>query len=258
LSGRDVRIYGNSPVWEAALAIRDNDTVRLKNLLEGAPDSILNYREKRFGQSLLNWSVYRDNYGSARILAELGADPNLKGNDSASAFINAADKYETSDYLRLLLKFGGDVNSVADINKPQRLRTPLIAAAFNRLESVKLLVGAGANANYIHRTKRGKRGFENIQSALISAFDGGRIEIVRYLLIEVGVDFNYQFETTINGKPLYILFFLREMVFPLDSEEYRNKMEVVQYLKTKGLDYWSEPVPELYLKQYDKVYLEKY
>jgi uncharacterized protein len=258
LTGRDVRIYKDTPVWEAALAIRDNDTTKLRKLLANQPNTTLNHQEKYYGQSLLNWAVYRDNYESAMILAELGADPNLKGNDSTSAFINAADKFKTSDYVRLLLKNGGDVNAIADIEGPQHLRTPLIAAAFKRLESVKILIQAGANPNYIHRIKRGNIGGEIIQSALIYAFNGKKIDVVKYLLIEVGVDFDYVFSTTIDGTPHYVLYYLRDMVFPLDSEEHKIKMEVVAYLKTKGLDYWSEPIPELYKRQYDKSYLDKY
>lgn len=72
------------------------------------------------------------------------------------------------------------------------------------------------------------------------------------------MDFNYVFNTTIDGTPLYILYYLREMVFPLDSNEYKIKMEVVNYLKTKGLDYSKEPIPDLYKEQYDKSYLGKY
>lgn len=258
LTGRDVRIYENTPVWEVALAVRDNDTIKVRQLLKGKPDSVLNFREKHFGQSLLNWAVYRDSYPSSKILAELGADPNLKSFDSTSAFIHAADKHETSDYVQLLLKYGGDVNAVADVNAPLRTRTPLITASFNRLESVKLLVEAGANANFIYRSKRGNIGGENIQSALTSAFRGARIDIIRYLIIEVGVEFDYPFNTTIDGKPLYILSFLREMPFPLDSKEYKIKMEVVNYLLLKGLDYWKEPIPKRYFKNYDSAYLEKY
>jgi uncharacterized protein len=258
LTGRDVRIFKDTPVWEAALAIRDNEVIKVKGLLQGKPKSILDYREKHFGQSLLNWAVYRDNYNSAKILAELGADPNLKSHDSTSAFINAADKHETSDYLNLLLKHGGNVNAVADIDEPQRIRTPLIAAAFNRLESVKLLIEAGADPNYIHRSKRGNIGGENVQSALIYAFRGNKIDIVKYLIVDIGVEFKYAFNTTLEGKPLYILHYLRDMPFPLDSEEHKIKMKVVEYLKTKGLDYWKEPIPERYYKQYDKSYLEKY
>lgn len=257
LTGRDVRIFKGSPVWDIALAIRDNDTANVKKLLDGKPKSFLDYREKYFGQSLLNWAVYRDNYNSAKILAELGANPNLKSNYSTSAIIHAADKDEPT-YLKLLLKHGADPNAIADIDKPQDLRTPLIAASFKSLENVKLLIEAGANPNYIHRTKRGNIGGENIQSALIYAFRGDKIAIVKYLLIDVGVDFDYIFNTTIEGKPITILTYLRDMPFPLESEEYKMKMDVVNYLKSKGMDYWKEPIPEVYKENYERDYLEKY
>jgi hypothetical protein len=257
LTGRDVRLFKDTPAWDVALAIRDNDTAEVRKLLEGKPKSLVDYRENYFGQSLLHWAVYRDNYSSAKILVESGADPSLKANDSTSAIIHAADKNETT-YLKLLLKHGGDPNAIADIDKPQDLRTPLIAAAFKNLENVKLLIDAGGNPDYVHRTKRGNIGGENIQSALIYAFRGGKIDIVRYLLLDVGVDFDYVFNTTLEGKPLTILTYLRDMPFPLDSKEYKIKMEVVTYLKSKGLDYWKEPIPERYKKNYEKDYLEKY
>ena len=98
-TGRDVRLYKYTPAWEVALAIRDNDTVRLKQLLKGQPESILNYQEKRYGQSLLNWSVYRDSYNAAKVLAKRGADTNLKAYDSTSAFINAADKHDAKAFI---------------------------------------------------------------------------------------------------------------------------------------------------------------
>jgi len=257
-TGRDVKLFKDTPVWEVALAIRDNDTSKLKQLLKGQPDSLLNYQEKRYGQSLLNWSVYRDNYDAAKVLAELGADPNLKAYDSTSAFINAADKHDAS-WLRLLLKHGGDVNAVADTEEPQRIRTPLIAASSNSLESVKLLVNAGADPDYIRVTKRDAEfPGENVESALISAVRAEKIDIVKYLIIDVGVKFDYTFNTNIEGEKLGVLYYLRRMAFPLDSEEYAMKMEVVNFLKQRGLDYWAEPVPELFFKNYDSEYLKRY
>jgi uncharacterized protein len=256
--GRDVRLYKDTPVWEVALAIRDNDTIRLKQLLKGQPESLLNYQEKRYGQSLLNWSVYRDSYDAAKVLAEQGADPNLKAYDSTSAFINAADKHDAS-FLRLLLKHGGDVNAVADTEEPQRIRTPLIAASSISLESVKLLVDAGADADYIRITKRDAEfPGENVESALISAVRAEKIDIVKYLITDVGVRFDYTFNTNIEGEKLGILYYLRRMAFPLDTKEHATKMEVVNFLQKRGLDYWAETVPERFYKNYDSEYLKRY
>src|ERR1017187_9650137 len=160
--GNDVRLFEQTPVWEVAKAIEKEDTVKIKHLLAGKPSSVLNYQEKYYGQSLLNWAVYTNHYPSVKALVELGANPNLKGNDSTSAFIQSASKFETSDYLKLLLQYGGDVNTVANIDAPQHLRTPLMAAAFKSLENVKILVKAGADVNYIHKS-------HGIQSALLYA-----------------------------------------------------------------------------------------
>lgn len=176
LLGNDVRLFRNTPVWEVALAIEKDDTVKVHNLLSGKPDSILNYQEKKFGQSLLNWAVYSYHLPSVKTLAELGANPNLKGYDSTNAIINAARHDETSDYLEVLIKHGGNVNSIADIKEPQHYRTPLMAAAKN-LNSVKMLIKAGANPNYIDTTS----GF---QSTLLYAFYSDNIDIINYLIMK--------------------------------------------------------------------------
>ena len=42
------------------------------------------------------------------------------------------------------------------------------------------------------------------------------------------------------------------------SKDYKYKMALVGFLAKKGIDYWSEPIPETYYKLYDKAYLEKY
>jgi uncharacterized protein len=258
LTGRDVRLYQGTPVWDAALAIRDNDYARLRKEISGKPSSFIDFKEKRFGQSLLNWSVYRDDLEATKILAEHGANPNLKDNDSTSAFINAAAKLQSSEYLKVLLKHGGNVNAIADVDKPEDLRTPLIAAAQARLESVQMLVNAGAKVNYIHRSRRGNIGGENIQSALIYACMLSRIDIVEYLIFEIKADFNYVFSTSMHGEPHSILFYLRRMTFPIDSQEHQVKMKVVEFLKTQGLDYSKEPIPAQYQRNYDKQYLERY
>jgi ankyrin repeat protein len=255
--GRDALIFKDTPVWEVALAIKDNDTARVRELLTSKPKSIIDFKEKYFGQTLLNWAVYSDKYIPAKILLEHGANPNIKASDSTTAVINAADK-PTSDYLKLVLKHGGDVNTIANIDSPQRIRTPLIAASAHNLESVKLLIDLGANANYIRRSRRGNIGGENVESALIAACLTGKIDIVKYLLMDVKVAFDYTFITTIDGEPLNILSYLRRMTFELNSSEHKIKMDVVKFLGKKGLDYWKEPIPRQYFENYDKSFLEKY
>ncbi|MEX0968256.1 MAG: ankyrin repeat domain-containing protein [Bacteroidia bacterium] len=250
LRGWDVRLFKNTPVWETAKAIENGDTLRIRELLKGKPYELLNYQEKKFGQSLLQWAVYAGHLPGVRVLAELGADPNLKSNDSTNAIIQAANRYETSAYLEILIKHGGDVNSVANIDAAQHLRTPLMAAA-KSLNNVKLLIEAGANANYVDTTS-------GRQSALQYAFYSDNIDIINYLILEVGVDYKGVFNVTLNGDSLYISDMLRKLPYPLESEEYRKKMLLVSFLNKNGIDYWKSPVPRHYYNIYDSVYLNKY
>ena len=49
-------------------------------------------------------------------------------------------------------------------------------------------------------------------------------------------------------KPIYLIDLLREDFFELDSQEYKYKMEVVEFLKSKGIDYSKTPIPD-YIKK---------
>ena len=57
-----------------------------------------------------------------------------------------------------------------------------------------------------------------------------------------------------------ILYDLREMFFELNSKKYQEKMKLVAYLKTQGLDYWKTPIQERFRNNpnYTKEYLSKY
>lgn len=247
LLGSDVRLFRSTPAWALAQAIKAEDTSEIRRLLI-SDISLINFKEPKYGQSLLEWAVFCNYYNSTKVLAEMGADPNLQSNDGTSPFILAANKFETSDYLRLLLKYGGDVNAVAQ-SQEQRLRTPLMAAAGTRLESVKLLVDAGADINFL---------YPKYQCALKSAAAFGKIDIVKYLIIEKNVDFSYTLGETIDNEYYYITDMMRNMAFPLDSEDYKIKMEVVEYLKEKGMNYWETKVPKHFYDIYDSTYLEMY
>lgn len=202
------------------------------------------------GTTLLMWAVDNDKYTSSKTLLELGANPNLKNFDSeTSALMFAANKYETSDYVRLLLKHGGDANDSSKFKGANHLRTPLIAASSTRLESVKLLVEHGADVNYMSHHR---------QTAVLYAINSSKIDIARYLIIEQGADFKKAVGVTIDGDSIYIVNDLRGCLFPLDSEDYKIKMEIVEFMKSQGVDYRSTPIPKHYYNNYDSTYLEKY
>lgn len=249
----DIRLYENSLAWELAKAVEKEDVNKIKELCQ-KDTSLVRYQETRFGQSLLEWAVYTNRYQSAKALVESGADPNLQSYNGTSAFIDAADMNETSDYVKLLLQYGGDPNAIAQpktgaVENVQQLKTPLIAAAGSNLESVKLLVEAGADINYSN---------EQYQSALHEACNFDKIYVIRYLVMEKGADFKRPLMQTIKGDSLYLADLLRDMTFKLESDSYKIKMEVVKYLKDRGMNYWETEIPPHLFNNYSKEYLDKY
>ncbi len=231
-----------------AKAVEKEDTLAIKKIVK-AKELNVNYQEPEFGGTLLMWAVDNNKYASSKVLLKLGANPNLKSFDNkTSALMFSAKKYETSDYLKLLLEYGGNANDFSDFQGVNYLRTPLIAASSTRLESVKILIEAGANVNYM----------SHHQTALRIAIDSKYIDIARYLIIEKDAKFNMPLGTTIHGDTIYIINSLRRCVFPLESEDYKTKMEIVDYMLERGENYWKTPIPQHYYKNYDSVYLSKY
>jgi hypothetical protein len=258
LTGRDARLFRDTPLEKAALAIRDNDMEQLKQSLERLDRDQINIQEKRYGFSLLIFAVFREDYEAAKIILKSGGNPNLKALNSVSATIYAADKHGSANFISLLLNYGGNPNALADIQKPQLLRTPLIAASYHTLESVKVLIAAGADPNFRYKTNLGIKGGEHTQSALASACLMNQIEIIRYLIFDKAVDYNYPFMYSVEGNPRYITYFLRGMTFEIGSAEHRLKKEVINYIKKGGLDYDKEPIPPQYIGKYPESYLKEY
>lgn len=251
MMGSDVRLFEDSPVWKIAKSISKGDTSELRSFFTLNPE-LLEYKEKRYGKTLLNWSVYAFHYEASKLLCELGADPNTPQIDGRTAFIFACSNYDNPNYLKLLLAHGGNVNYVVTTGKNSIDATPLIAAASCCFENTKILVNAGADVNFILQIGIWHR------SALSSAFNSGKIEIVHYLILEAGADFRLPLDRRLDGDSIFICEELRRFPFELDSKDYILKMEVVDFLLKNGIDYWSEPIPDRYFELYDEEFLRKY
>jgi len=268
LLASDYRLFHNTPVWNLAVAIRDENIDEIKRIVrEEKPD--INVQESKFGQTLLILTVLNEQYSSCEALLQLGADLNKHNHyNGSSAIIEAAGINGTDDdntkFLRLLLKHGANPNDeeIGDRRQGNMKRnTPLLKACsnVNKLKSpvgkVKLLVEAGANIDY-------KNEFN--QTPLSEAFVLDHYDVVIYLL-EKGVDYRRVISTDVEGKEYYLWDKLRYKLLPLDTEEYKQKMAIVEFLKAKGIDYKRLPIPEYALeeakKRYPKNwkgYLEKY
>ncbi|TPG59462.1 ankyrin repeat domain-containing protein [Hymenobacter nivis] len=238
LLGDDVKLFASTKAWLLAQAVSRDDTTEIYLILSKNHE-LINAREPKFGQTLLSWAIYTNHYSAAKALLQHGANPNIRDlHKGITPLINAADKYETSAYVKLLIDYKANPN-LAATDSTESHATPLISAAYNRLESVKLLIDAGATVNYEAPYHK---------SALYAAFTRDRVDIVRYLIIEQGADIKrpITYRSTYDGKegaPVMVTDLLRNWVFPLDSENYKEKMAIVSYLKLKG-EYRKTDIPE--------------
>jgi hypothetical protein len=236
LNGSDVELYEHTKAWELAKAVKREDINTIKKMVT-ADTSLKNFVDKHIGMTILAFAVYNEKYQSTETLAELGADPNLgSGNISAihveSAFITAAGLKGTSKYLKLLLGYGGDVNS--EYRQLQefgsiRYETPLEQAAYwNNFENVKILVAAGAQINFFR---------DSVNYVLSTPLNMGYMRIVKYLVVDCHADVKKPISYNIKGEAQYISFYLRDLNFSRGSNDYKLKMEVIDYLKKQGIDY---------------------
>lgn len=129
------------------------------------------------------------------------------------------------------------LNSKINLNHkdPYSKNTPLTLASQTSFDIVKLIIKHGANPNYYSFSK----GYDPIVSPLKSAFTFSKVEIIKYYIMELKVDFKKQL-----GKK-DILTRLRFLDLPLTSKAHQTKMEIVNYLlEEHHLNYWNTPIPE--------------
>jgi hypothetical protein len=238
-----------------AQAAQREDTRTIKRLAAANP-TLLRYKEPRFGQTVLLVATTRKLYRSSKALLEAGADPNQQETyDGTSPMMEAADDEDSSAMLRLMLQHGGNPNAMSQPTQPDRVGltpvTPLVFAARNRLESARLLVEAGADVNY-------SSGPPYYESALKGAFHFDRLDVLHFLIVERQANIHQPFGLTIQGDTLRISNMLRRCAYPLNSPEYQQKMHLVNYLKSRNIDYRKAPIPKHYYNIYSQDFLDKY
>jgi len=266
-TGYDIAIFKNTEGYDLARAVKQNNTQKIKRLLKQKPH-LINFQEPVYGQSLLKWAIRMEQFEAAKTLLEEGANPDQQSFNGWSPMTEAASNLSTSQYLELLIEFGADVNSVSVESTQENpfinRWTPLMFAIRN-FENVQILVNNGANVNYLHDLKKTtwNTAYQFQTDALYGATFTGVMKTVRYLIIDCGADFTRPYKKYPNyTDSVFYVNKLRLLEFPLGSEEHKIKMEVVEYMKERGVNYWDTPIWEHHRKQliekYGEEYLEKY
>ena len=245
----DYRLYQSTDAWELAKAVQFGDTIKIKEEILQKKVSV-DYLDPLYGHTLLMFAIYHSQYESVKILLKLGANPNIHDKYDGTTPIIYASRNFDAKYLKLILSYKGDPNSKEfdpkDTTNPER-DTALTATLSsspknNSLEKVKLLIDAGADIEYYkeHITQR----------PLAQSIIHERMDVTLYLL-QKGADYN---QTAYYEEKVSILRLLRGVLLDLNSEQYKKKLEVIAFLKNKGLDYDKQPIEEADLKRMKFLY----
>jgi hypothetical protein len=244
LTGDDYRLFQNTPAWELAKAVQDEDVTKIDRIVSENP-KIINFQDPKYGNTLLMLTIGNQQLKSFKALLERKAEVNIHDTfDGTSALIEACSySFYDITFAQMLVEYGANVNDVETGERRQgnstRL-TPLIAASkTGNLDLVKFLVSKGAGINYQN---------EFGQSALSASVMINKYEISYYLLRN-GADYKrpifYRPDYSIpaenrspndKGKPMYLVDVLKENVTDDDTDEYKYKMLIIDFLKSKGID----------------------
>ena len=240
--GNDYRLSQNTPAWELAKAVQDEDIIAIDIIVSSNPN-IINYQDSVYGNTLLMLAVMNKQFTSFKILLEKGADVNIHNTfDGTSALIYAcSNKFYGIEFAQLLVAHGSDVNDIetGERRKGNSTRlTPLMAASKdNWLDMVKYLISKGANVNYQN---------EFGQSALNQSVLLRNYEVTYYLLL-CGADYKkpifYRPDYSIplensdpndKGEPIYLLDILKDDSVEFGTKQYKYKLLIEKFIKDRS------------------------
>lgn len=248
LNGHSPEIFYGTPLYDLAKEMTCfywfRSDKKIEELIVSIPRQSINIQDSKFKTTIGQFALTVSNLKAVCLLLDRGLNPNLMDKMGKAIIININDPYyshlpESLETLKYMIKKGGNVNLYS---QKGLLRTPLIEAANSNFENVKVLIEAGANPHFIDESLT--RPFE---SPLSAALLNRNLEIVNYLIFDQKVDFRtlkYPIDSKFHPGEYEILYRLREKVLDLNSEDYKEKMKLVAYLKTQGLDYWKTPIPD--------------
>jgi hypothetical protein len=219
-------------------AIESKNSFKLKRLLKKYPDIISESYLNNNHYSLLHYCIDVVNYKATKILLKAGYNSNIQDKlgrtplfystiDHRFNFLNK--KLEGNKWISLFLEYGASPNICNNESKSPLINSINLEIFYSEESYIipKLLIEKGkCDINIIDNSNH---------SAVYYSLYEGYIGLAHYLIVEHKADVT---------KEDILRSLLRKMIYPLDSEQYKLKMEIVEEFKKQGIDYFSEPIPE--------------
>jgi ankyrin repeat protein len=244
LPGFDFKLFDNTDAEKLADAVKNEDLNDIERIVK-ENKTLIDFHDPKFGHTLLMLAVANDLEKSTEKLLELGADPNKKsiqiGNLSAETttpmFIACSKIYKKNfcdtTILKMLIDYGGDINAYfmvkfvnADYETKETLFTEVTKS--DCLPVIKLLINSGIDIN--------DYSYENGHGPITNTILLDNLDVLKFLIIEKKIKIpNYVFvRHAYKNDPrveLTLEEFLNEQKYDVDSDNYRIRKEILEYLK---------------------------
>jgi ankyrin repeat protein len=221
--GTDIELWENTEAWEFAKYISKNQFEEAEQLIVQNHIDV-DYREPKFGETLLSWAVLNDKVEAVKFLVNHGANPNSHNTyNGVSPIVEAAGGFSSIEILKYLLLHGGNPNDFVGeqekLTHGRSIKTPLIAAAFISLEKTKMLVETGGDANFAI-----KPGYTSFCHAALAM----KKDIIEYLLLNNKIDYKRTNIITLDTRDTL---YLKELI-KKDKVAYRQDSIMVKRVLT--------------------------
>ena len=230
---------------ELAKAVEKENINEIKKICGEHPE-IVDKTYNVHGYTVLHWAVETGKYKSVKALLEAGMNPNAdRGNGETpldSTFISGAvfPPLILTDMIPLLIKYGADCNLKKQKYFDKTGITPFMnAIILDRLDIAKTMI------QYSKIDVDLKTDSPHFITATDYALFRNNIDCAHFLICECKANIEEPFyisEFSLE-KPIYPVSLLRRMVYPLNSEQYKLKLEIIEEFKKHGIDYYAEEIP---------------
>jgi len=229
----DIEVFKNTPVWSLAKAIHNGDNDEMNNLINNYPEW-LNYKEPKFGITLLFWTIYNssfhsigrgDYYEQAKVLVLNGANPYVTDNTGKTSISEAANVHsESMKFIQLCID-SKHTNELSGSLKRKLLSEALIVSSGKNqeeIESVLLLVKAGADINYFNS--------DSTKTPVSESLIHDNMTLAKYFIVDKGANFDYNIKYMVDRSDWSVLKIIKELDYPKNSKKNKLKQDIFDFI----------------------------